>query len=77
MLVEQGVPEPGATCDAAGRGLHGAGEDLEKRALATAVAPDDPPALPLTDGEGDVLEEYGGAERDADVGAGQQGHGNA
>ena len=77
VLIEERMPEPGAARDAAGRGHHAAGDDPEERALAAAVAPDDAPALTFGDREGDVFEEHSGAERDADVGAGQQGHGNA
>ena len=45
-----------------------AGDELEDRRLAGAVAPDDPPPLALGDGEGDVLEQLRRAEGDADVG---------
>ena len=47
---------------------------LEDRRLAGAVAPDDAPPLALGDGEGDVLEEFGRAEGDADVGDGKKSH---
>ena len=74
VLVEQGMPQPRLARHAPHGGLAVAGDDAEDRRLAGAVAPDDPPPLALGDGEGDVLEELGRAEGDADVGAGEQSH---
>ena len=74
VLVEQGVPESRLARDAPDGGLEVTGDELEDRRLAGAVAPDDAPPLTLGDGEGDVLEELGRAEGDADVGEGEEGH---
>ena len=60
--------------DAPHGGLEIPGDDLEDRCLASAVAPDDPPTFTFGDGEGDVLERFSGAERDADVRDGEKGH---
>ena len=74
MLVEQGVPKSWLPRNAPDRGLKISGDDLEDRRLAGAVAADDPPSLAFGDGEGDVLEEFGGTEGDADVGDGEKRH---
>ncbi len=58
----QEAGDPATAGDLAFRRGCDLGEDLEERALAGAVAADDPDALALVDGEGDVLEspEVGG-----------------
>ena len=48
-----------------GVGRQGAGEDLEQRRLAPAVAADDPDPCPGPDPEGDLVEDGSGAEGDA------------
>src|SRR5690606_22322006 len=67
MLVEQGVAQARLARDVAHRRRHLAGHDAEERRLAGAVAPDDAPAIACGDREGDVLEEFRGAERNADA----------
>jgi hypothetical protein len=74
MLVEQGVPESRLTRDTPNRWRELAGDELEDRRLAGAVSPDDSPSLTFGDGEGDVLEKFGGAEGDADVGKREKSH---
>ena len=74
VLVEQRMSQTRLPRHAPRRGLEIAGDELEDRRLARAVAPDDPPPLAFGDGEGDVLEQLGRAEGDADVGDGEQGH---
>src|SRR5690606_28140648 len=74
MLVEQRMPQSRLPRDAASRRLHRAREDAEERGLARAIATDDAPTVAFTDGEGDALQEGGGAVGDTDVGAGDQGH---
>ena len=74
VLVEQGMPQSRLARNAPHRGLEIPGDEPEDRRFAGAVAPDDAPPLALGDGEGDVLEEFGRAEGDADVGAGEKGH---
>ena len=74
VLVEQGVPESRLARDAPHRWFELPGDEFEDRRLAGAVAPDDAPPLALGDGEGDVLEEFGRAEGDADVGKREKSH---
>ncbi|CAN5917080.1 hypothetical protein BH11GEM1_BH11GEM1_06780 [soil metagenome] len=74
VLIEQGVPESWLSRNVADCGHEVAGDDLEDRRLARAVASDDAPPLALGDGEGDVLEKFSRAEGDADVGDGEEGH---
>jgi hypothetical protein len=74
VLVEQCVPESWPTRNAPHRWLELPRDESEDRRLAGAVAPDDAPPLALGDGEGDVLEEFGRAEGDADVGKREKSH---
>ena len=74
VLVEQGMPKSRLARNAPHRGFELPGDEFEDRRLAGAVASDDAPPLALGDGEGDVLEEFGRAEGDADVGEREKGH---
>jgi hypothetical protein len=77
VLVEQGMPESRLARHAADRWCEFSGDEFEDRRLAGAVAPDDAPPLALGDGAGDVPEEFGRAEGDADVREREEGHADA
>ena len=62
----RGTPAP--------RGFERAGDEPEERRLARAVAADDPPLVASGDGDGDIVEQIGGAEVDVDVGQRELGH---
>ena len=51
-----------------------AGDDLEERRLAAAVAADDAPAIALADRKRDTVEKFGRAEFNGDIGKREQGH---
>src|SRR4029079_19620762 len=74
VLVEECVPESRLSRDTSHRWCELSRDELEDRRLASAVAPDDPPSFALGDGEGDVLEEFGRSEREADVGTRKKSH---
>ena len=51
--------------DPAGIGLPGAGQHLQQRGLAVAVAPDDADCIPIVDTQADLGEQRAGAVTDA------------
>src|SRR5204862_47420 len=77
VLVEEGVPESWLARNAPHGWLELAGDESEDRRFAGAVAPDDAPAFARGDGERDVLEEFGRAEGDADIGEREKSHTDA
>jgi hypothetical protein len=74
VLVEQRVTHPRRARHGSHVGRPVTGHHAENRRFAGTVAPDDAPTLPFPHGEGDVLEQFGGTERNADVGTGEESH---
>ena len=74
VLLEARDDHPGLAPDGAGIRRDGAGDDLEQRRLAGAVAADDRDPLPGVDLEGDAIEERQVTEGDGDGIQGEEGH---
>ena len=74
VLVEKRHAEPRRARHRAANRRQRAGDDLEERRLAAAVATHDSPAIALPDREGDVVKEGRGAEFHGDIGKRELGH---
>ena len=74
VLLEARDDDAGLPPDGAGIRRDRAGDDLEQRRLAGAVAADDGDPLPGVDLEGDAIEERQVTEGDGDGIQGEQGH---
>ena len=74
VLIHERHAQPRRARHRPARGLQVAGDEPHERGLARAIAPHDGPAIARGNSEGDVAEDFGGAEVDTGVAEGEKRH---